>query len=101
MPTTETYRALDICQDALRKIGVVAGDEEATADEIKSSSRALGRMLKAWQARNYNLWTVSSESIPATTAIEYSFASGRPLDLTSVRVKRNGVETPMMRMTRE
>lgn len=101
MPTTETYTAHDICTEALRKIGVVAQGVPADADEIQSAARALNRMLKAWQAKGYNLWTLARETVVATTVAEHSFASGRPLYLTSVRFKRNGIETPMCRLTRE
>lgn len=101
MATTEVYTCLEVCTDALRKIGVVAADEAAQADEIETAGRALNRMLKAWQGRGYNLWAVSSESVTATTAIEHSLTEARPLEIQSIRTKRGGIETPMRRMNRE
>lgn len=101
MAITETYTCLEVCTDALRKIGVVAADEQATADEIETASRALNRMLKSWQNRGYNLWAVSSESVTATTGASHSLTAGRPLSIESIRVKQNGIETPMRQMTRD
>jgi hypothetical protein len=101
MPNTDTYTCLEVCTDALRKIGVVAADEQAQADEIESAGRALNRMLKAWQGRGYNLWAVSAESVTATTDAEHSLTDARPLEIQSIRVKRGGTEIPMYRMNRE
>ena len=101
MASTETYTCREICTDALRKIGVVAVDEQAAADEIESAARALNRLLKGWQNRGYNLWAVSSETVTATTSAEHSFTAGRPLSVQSIRVKRDGVETPMTELNRE
>lgn len=101
MPNTDVYTCLEVCTDALRKIGVVAADEQAQADEIDTAGRALNRMLKSWQGRGYNLWAVSSESVAANTVSEYSLTDPRPLEIQSIRTKRGGNETPMRRMNRQ
>ena len=100
MATDQTYSCLEICTAALRKIGVVSVDEPAQADEIEAARDALNRMLKAWQNRGYNLWAFSSESVAATTGPVHSLTAGRVLEIQSVRVKRNGIETPMRQMNR-
>jgi len=93
-------KALEICTDALRKINVVAKDEPADADTIEVALGGLRRMLLAWQNRGENLWAVTSDTITATTDAQHSFSVGRPLDVQSMRLKRDGIETPMNRMTR-
>lgn len=92
-----TYQ--DICTEALRKIGVVAVDEQASADEIEASRRGLERMLRAWHNKQLATWTVGNLSVPLTTANSYALAT-RAQDVRSVRFKRSGIETPMERMTR-
>jgi len=99
--TTETYTNFDICTDALRKIGVVAQDEVANGDQIQVALRQLSRMLKAWQSKGYMLWTVASMSVPLTTAASYALTPARPVKVQSVRLKRGGIETPMMEMNRD
>ena len=91
---------LDICTDALRKIGVVAIGLTASAEETEMARRALARMMRSWQNLGYNLWAVSSVTVPLTTAASYVLA-GRPLELHTVRLSRSGIETPMQRFNRE
>lgn len=98
--TTDTDTNLEICTAALRKIGVVGQGVTATADEIETARVALGRMLKGWQARGYNLWAVTSMSVTATTSASYSLTPARPLALQSVRWKAT-TETPMMELSRD
>jgi len=98
--TTDTDTNLEICTAALRKIGVVGMGVTASADEIETARVALGRMLKSWQSRGYNLWAVTSMSVTATTSASYSLTPARPLALQSVRFK-SGSETPMLELSRE
>lgn len=90
----------DICEDALRKIGVVASDQTATGDEMETARKALGRMLLAWQNKGYNLWAVTSMSVTATTSATYTLTPARPLSLSSVRWKATS-EIPMQEMSRD
>jgi hypothetical protein len=101
MAVTGTYTNLDLITSALRKIGVVAQDEEATSDQVSEAIMALDRMLKAWQSRGYSLFTVASQSVVLTTSASYTLSPVRPVRINSVRFKRNGVETPMQRFTRQ
>lgn len=95
------YTNHNLCTDALRKIGVIAADTNATADEIATALTALDRMLKAWQNRGFNLWQQDAMSLPATTAATYALTSPRPLEVQSVRYKNGAIEIPMYRMNRE
>jgi len=99
--TTETLTNYEICEDALRKIGVVALDQTATADEMETARRGLSRMLKAWQNRGHNLWAVSSMSVTLTTAASYALTPARPLAVQSVRMRRSGIDLPMVEFTRD
>lgn len=94
------YSNRDVCTDALRKIGVVAQDQTATADEMKTATGALFRLLSSWQNKGYSLWLVQSRSIPLTTAISYTLSNPRPIDLQTVTLNRSGIETQMHRMNR-
>lgn len=101
MATTNTYTVSEICTDALRKIGVVAVDETATAEQIETARKALGRMLKHWQNFGFNLWTVASQTVTLTTAGSYTLDPVRPVQIESVRFNNGTIETPMERITRE
>jgi hypothetical protein len=90
----------DICQDALRKIGVIAQDQAATANEMETARKALGRMLWSWQNRGYMLFSVASTSVAMSTSASYALVP-RPLAVQSVRFKRSTVELPMTQLTRE
>lgn len=90
----------ETCTDALRKVGVTAIDEPATADQIEVARAGLERMLRAWQNRGYSLFTVTSMSVALTTAASYTL-SVRPVRVQSVRFKRSGIELPMTEMNRE
>jgi hypothetical protein len=100
--TTEALTNQQVCEAALRKIGVIAMDTTATADEIETARAALSRMLKAWQNRGYNLWAVTAEEIDLFDGIEvYSLGAERPLEIQSCRLERSGIETPMTEFNRE
>jgi hypothetical protein len=101
MAVTATYTNRQICEDALRKIGVLAIDESATADDIATAERALFRLLKGWQNKGANIWVIASQSVTLTTAAEYTLDPVRPLEIMQVNYKASGRETPMLRMTRE
>ncbi|WP_290688551.1 packaged DNA stabilization gp4 family protein [Haematobacter sp. UBA3484] len=90
----------DVVTEALRKIGVVAIDDDPTADAMQAGMRALTRMLKAWRARRYNLWTYSRMTVPLTGAGTYILTPA-PVRILSIRLRRLAVETPMIEVTRE
>jgi len=101
MPVTGAPTNFDLCTDALRKIGVVSVGSPATAEEIETAQRALGRMLKAWQARTEMLWATTSMTVTLTTAGAYTLTPARPVDIVSVRLMAAGQETTLRRMTRD
>lgn len=101
MAVTGTYTVRDIVSDALRKIGVVAEGEPPNADQIATGMRDLNRMLKSWQNRGYNLWTVAQMAVPLTTSPVVALDPARPVQVLSARIRRNGVDTPMQELTRE
>lgn len=100
MAVTATYTYREICENALRKIGVIAKDEAAEADDIDTAVFALNIMLKAWQNYEVDLFLVASQSVTLTTAASYTLSPVRPLSISQVNYK-SGTETPMTRMTRE
>lgn len=101
MATTDTDTVRELLESAMRKIGVVAEDEAMTADQAMNGLRAFNRMVKAWQNRGYNLWAYASQAVTLTTAAVYTLDPVRPLDIMSCRLKRSGIETPMIRLTRD
>lgn len=102
MAVTDTDTVLDICTDALREAGVVAIDDEASAEEITIAIRHLNRMMKSWQNKGHNLWTVTSLSETATTNASYTLTPVRPHSIVNVRWKNtSGYEIPLTPITRD
>jgi hypothetical protein len=95
----ETCR--DVISDALRKIGVVAMDEPMTADQAEHGRRAFERMLRGWQNKGWCVWAKDTQSQTLTTSEVYSLDGVRPLEILSCRFRQNGVERPMMPLTRD
>jgi hypothetical protein len=101
MAVTGTETVRDIVTDALRKIGVVAEGEPPNADQIAAGMRALNRMLKGWQNRGYNLWTVAQMTVALTTAPTVTLDPARPVQVLAARLRRSGIDTPMQELTRQ
>lgn len=101
MAVTDTDTVREICTDALREASVLAIDDPATAEEMGVALRALNRMLKGWQNAGHNLWTRASISVTATTSAVYTLDPVRPHAIDSVRFKRDGLEIPMIELTRD
>ena len=61
----------------------------------------LNRMLAAWQNEAITIWQNTSGSIPITADTQSYAISERPLTLNVVNYKLNGLETPMLSLTRQ
>ncbi len=101
MATTSTETARSIVSDALRKIGVVAMDEDMTADQSAHGLRALNRMVKSWQNKGYSVFAKASQVVTLTTAASYTLTPVRPLEILSCRFRQNGIDRPMLQFTRD
>lgn len=101
MAVTGKVTNRDICNDALRKIGVVAVDTDADGAYAEVARKGLRRFLKAWQNKGILLPLTASQSVTLTTAASYTLSPVRPLEVQSVRFKASGIERPMERFTRE
>lgn len=101
MTVTETYSNRQIIADAFRKLGVVAEDEDMTADQVDTGKRALNRMLKAFQNYGVNLWTNATQTVTLTTAASYTMSPVRPVRINTVNFDNGSTETPMQELTRE
>lgn len=95
---TSTYR--ELLTEALRSAGVVAEDEEASSDQIEFARKQANRRLKAWQNSGWSRFLIASQSVALTTAASYTLSPVRPLEIMSVRFKRDGREIPMYEMSR-
>lgn len=101
MAVTGTQTNLELIYAALRKIGVQAMDTDATADEASNALSAMNRMLKAWQNKGYSLWAVTEQTLTLTTAASYTLDPVRPRRILNARLVRDGIELPMISMTRD
>lgn len=101
MAVTGTETNHDLCEDALRKLGVISIRQQAKAEEMQLALRQLNRMLKAWQGKGWNVWTKTSMSHVLTVGAGQVLDPVRPLEIASVRIKRGEIETPLEEMSRD
>lgn len=101
MAVTQTFTVSEIATAALRKIGVVSQDEEATTYDQNTALLSLNLMLKGWQNRRYLTWTYTSGTLTLTTAASYTLSPVRPVRIVNARFKSGSIETPMFEMTRD
>lgn len=102
MAVTGTQTVLDIVTDAMLDLEVGAIGQEAEAVLSAHAVRALNRVMKAWQLDDAApSFLRASQTLTLTTAASYTLAPARPVRILSARLKRSGVETPMIRLTRD
>lgn len=56
--STYNNTAYDIVLSAIRKMGFLAEGETPTAQMVNDAASDLNRLVKAWQAQGYHLWTI-------------------------------------------
>lgn len=100
MGTGFQYTARELVLKAMRKVGIIAKDDEGDWNDIDEAKTSFDMMLKSWQNDGFNLWGVSSQTVPVTNLAAHVMDPVRPLQVLSVRFKRNGTEIPMCQMTR-
>lgn len=98
--TDFTLNAGKVVTYALRKIGVVAADEEPSSLDMQAGIEELNLMLKSWQMSGPHLWRQTQGSL-ALTADTASYAMSSVLRVTSARFRQNSRDLPMEVMTRE
>jgi hypothetical protein len=100
MAVTGTINVRELIKAAYRKSGIVGLEETPTGAETEAAREELEWMLKSWQQDSIQLFLTTSYTVTLSTDGVYSLALIRPLEIQSARFKRNGIETPMQRMTR-
>lgn len=99
--------AVELISDALAELGVLADEEPLEDVDLQRGLRALNRMLKAWQADDVQIWTLTEGSVPLVQGdFDYLFGAGGafttvPFEITDCRITRGGTSLPMLRLSRE
>lgn len=102
MATTLTYTAGEIANAALRKVGVVAVDRDATAAEMNTALVTFNAFIKALQIPSMMIWKFTTDSITVTDATTSYAIASRPLRLGVVNWRdTSGRDLPMLRLTRK
>lgn len=97
---TQTVR--EIIEAALLDIEAVTMGQPVPARQAEHAVATLNRVMKAWQLRDETpSFLKARQSLALTTAASYTLNPVRPMRILSARVKRAGIETPMLRLTRE
>ena len=110
--TTFSVTRDQIITAALRKIGVVAQGETATADQITEASVALNMMVKAWEADGMPLWALRTTPITVTAnktsyvigpSVSSDVVTDKPLKVIQAwnRDPTSNVDIPMRIITKQ
>lgn len=93
-----------IARDALVTLGVEQPGKAPDHERFQFAQRQLNRIIKAWQAKGYNLWRTTEGAI-TLVADQQSYTMGgttpdfsiRPLRIEQMRfVQADGTESPIM-----
>ena len=100
--TTTNYAmtARDVIDYALGKLGVLAGGNAPTAEDIAHTLISLNLMLKSWQLNGPNLWRKTRGSLTLTDGTA-SYSLPLAHRVISCRFRQNGRDLPMELMTGE
>lgn len=98
--TDYTLKANQVVGYALRKIGVIAPDEDASARDMATGIEELNLMLKTWQVSGPHLWRQTQGSL-ALVADTASYAMPSVVRIISARFRQSGRDLPMELLTRE
>lgn len=100
MTTTFTHTIREIVTDALLDIEAARLGTSPAAAEMDLGIRHLNRIMKTWQG-NGSQFLRTNGTLTLTTSESYTLAPPRPIRISTARLKRDGIETPMFRMTRD
>lgn len=101
MATTATETVGAIIADAAFYAGMLDTEEALTTAENGRAIRLLNMMLKSWQVKGYPLWVKTAGSLDLGTVAAYDLDPLRPLRILSARFERDGIETPMIGVSRD
>lgn len=102
MAVTGTQTVRDIITDALLDLEVGSIGSDANATLAAHAVRALNRVMKSWQLDDAApSFLKASQTLTLTTAASYTLTPERPIRILSARLKRSGIEIPMIRLTRD
>lgn len=92
----------EIIDAALEDIEVKPLMFSATAEQVANARRALYRMMKAWQnLEGVPEFLKASQTITATATATQTLNPARPFSILNMNIKRDGIETPMLELTRD
>jgi hypothetical protein len=102
MAVTGTQTVLDIITDALLDIEVGSMGQDPAGIITAHAVRHLNRIMKAWQLDDAApSFLKASQTLTLTTAASYTLNPERPVRILSARLKRSGIEIPMIRLSRD
>jgi len=77
--------AQQICDAALRKIGVLGEGETSSGNQYTDAEEALNLMLRTWSMEGPNLWTDAEQTVPLVSGLATYTLSPRPRQVYTVR----------------
>jgi len=102
MAVTDTQTVREIVEAALMDIEAMTMGQDIPARQAEHAVASLNRLMKAWQLRDETpSFLKSRQTVTLTTSASYTLDPVRPVRILSARIKRSGIETPMLRMMRE
>lgn len=97
-----------LINSALRKLGVFASGESATAAEIEDALDAINRMLNSWSTESNGVFKMIAETKTLTSGDgHYTYGSGgdidsaRPVRILECAIRSNSYDFPVNETTRK
>ena len=100
--TTYSLTAREVITYALRKINMLAENEDASASSAERARIELNDMLKTWQ-RHASVWRLTEGSLtPVANTASISLSTLRPYRILDCRYRNtSSIDLPMHEMTRQ
>ena len=97
-----TLTVSEIVDAALEDVEAKSINFPASAEQVDHAAKVLQRMLKSWQNEEcVPDFLIASQTVTATTSASYTLDPDRPQEILTATVKQNGIEIPMIPLSRQ
>jgi hypothetical protein len=90
-----------ICNAALRKVGILGLGQPAANEEMDTAVEALNVMVKSWQNRGVHLWTQTTQTFNTVAGTGFQAVSTDPpvIDVQSAYIRDGTTDFPLERIS--
>jgi hypothetical protein len=97
----QTETAGSVCEGALRKLGVVDGQEQIAQNDAMIALMNLKRMLRTWAVTGIRLWLDEVQTVGLVGGVSTYALPDRVIDVHGAYLRQGGVDIPLRILMRE